>query len=71
MAIQQPPTTVDPPFPPPRFLSYDRKSTQFPYFVYYTYSTSFSYFLTSIHSLFELFSYKEVILDHLLQQTMT
>ncbi|KAI5401815.1 hypothetical protein KIW84_066328 [Lathyrus oleraceus] len=58
---QEPPTIVDP--LPPRYPSSDRKSTQFPNFVYSTYSASLSSFLTSIHSLSEPSSYKEVIID--------
>ncbi|KAI5437872.1 hypothetical protein KIW84_023840 [Lathyrus oleraceus] len=68
-ATQDPSAIVDP--PPPRYPSRDRKSTQLPDFVYYTYSTYFSSFLTFIHSLSEPSSYKEAILDPLLQQAMT
>lgn len=54
---------VDP--PTPRYPSRERKSTQFPDFVYSTYSASFASFLTSIQSLYEPSSNKEAILDPL------
>ncbi|XP_039682987.1 replication protein A 70 kDa DNA-binding subunit-like [Medicago truncatula] len=71
-AAQQLPAIVDPdpPSSPPRYPSRHRKSTQFPDFVYSTYSASFASFLTSIYSLSMPSSYKEAILDPLWQQAM-
>ena len=59
---QEPSAIVD---PPRRYPHRDRKSTKLPDFVYSSYSTSFASFLTSIHSLSEPSSYKEVVLDPL------
>lgn len=63
-ATQQPLKTVDL-HPYPHYLPYDCKSTQLPHCVYFIYSAFFSSFLTSIHNLYELPSYKEFILDPL------
>jgi hypothetical protein len=56
--------------PPLRQSIRIRKSTKLPDFVYSCYSSSFTSFLASIHCLFEPSSYKEAILDALLQQAM-
>jgi len=56
--------------PPPRQSIRIRKSTKLPDFAYSCYSSSFTFFLASIHCLFELSSYKEAILDPLWQQAM-
>lgn len=48
-----------------RYPSHDRKSTQFLDFVYSNCLDSFSCFLTPIHIMFELSSYKEVNIDPL------
>jgi hypothetical protein len=47
-----------------------RKSTKLLDFAYSCYSSSFTFFLASIHYLSEPSSYKETILDHLWQQAM-
>ena len=64
--LPDPPAIVD----PPRYPHRDRKSTKLPDFVYSTYSTSFASFLTSIHSLSEPSSYREVVLNPHWQQAM-
>jgi hypothetical protein len=56
--------------PPPRQSIRIRKSTKLPNFAYSCYSSSFTFFLASIHCLFEPSSYKEAILDPLWQQAM-
>jgi hypothetical protein len=68
MTTQQPSTIVDhsalTPHSPHRYPTCDRKSTQLPdFFFYSTYSFSFAYFLTCIHSFSEPSFYKEVILN--------
>lgn len=69
-----PTTSQDAPMvedPYPRYPQRTHKSTQLPDFLYSTYSTSFSYFLVSIHHLSEPSSYKEFVLDPLWHQAMT
>jgi len=56
--------------PPPRQFIRIHKSTKLLDFAYSCYSSSFTFFLASIHCLFEPSSYKEVILDPLWQQAM-
>jgi len=50
--------------------SHNRKSTQLPDFVYYSYSSSFAAFIASIHRLHEPSFYKEVVCDPLWQNFM-
>jgi hypothetical protein len=49
--------------PPLRQSTHIRKSTKLPYFTYSCYSSSFIFFLASIHCLFMPSSYKKAILD--------
>jgi len=49
--------------PPLRQSIHIRKSTKLLDFTYSCYSSSFTFFLASIHCLFEPFFYKEIILD--------
>jgi len=60
IALQAPSEIVDPPLC--QFISI-RKSIKLPYFIYSCYSSSFTFFLASIHCLSKLFFYKEVILN--------